>query len=349
MKHVPVWSRVIFLALLPFVVYSVWNYIETRRLQSRIDAIEQRGEPLELQQAAPDADELRAERLYRAAAALAAPPTAGLSIQDANRLMTSWRTGAWTPQALAVARAAVDANRDALALADQAAHLPFRVFTAGTSYNYRTSDLVTLSRLLEMRAAVSLAGGNADAALASFYSDAKLARAIEASFVPMAPFQPRFAGLSAAAAADIRATDRGPLASALADLDRDDRLKTTLIVARAMIVSGSAGITRRPLRYPPNPIVGHMAVGQLDAFADLIAAANVPWPRRIDDINAVGVWPMGVNSRNAATMTGLRNFTKLVAGQVKDIRCARLIVSAARLDLIDPFTGRRLEPSQCHL
>ena len=46
MRRIPMWSRVVFFVLLPFVIYSVWNYVEFRRLQSRhpqlVGALQQR-------------------------------------------------------------------------------------------------------------------------------------------------------------------------------------------------------------------------------------------------------------------------------------------------------------------
>ena len=39
------WSVVVFLLLTPFAVYSLCDYVEIRRLRSRIEAIAERGEP----------------------------------------------------------------------------------------------------------------------------------------------------------------------------------------------------------------------------------------------------------------------------------------------------------------
>jgi hypothetical protein len=158
-----------------------------------------------------------------------------------------------------------------------------------------------------------------------------------------------FRGLSTAVSASPGSGTRERLTRAFGDLDRDDRLKTVLITGRAIILSSGTpafvGLSRRTA----NPFVVHTLSRQLDAFSDLIAAADAPWPQRIERMNAVDRWPYGFASKSDGGSFGLRNFTKAVAVQVRDIRCARLIASPQPLTLVDPFSGRRLEPSQCHL
>src|SRR5262245_61593603 len=144
-KRFPMWARVVFVLLLPVVAYNIWEYVEGRRLEARLNAVEQRGEPtsvayLYLPQRAP-ADAAQADRLYRAASALATD-LRGQSIEARNRLSQAWREGRWSSEAIALARAVVGENREALDLADRAAGLPFQGLLAGTSYNYQTGDLL---------------------------------------------------------------------------------------------------------------------------------------------------------------------------------------------------------------
>lgn len=317
--RIPVWSRVAFLVLLPFAVYSVWDYIESRRLESRLAAIERLGQPLDIRTPVPVGDALQADRLYRAATALV--------------------TGSKD----------LEANKQALEFVDRAADLPFGGFMPGTSYNLQTSDLVRLARLLEYRSAVALDQHKADAALASFYSEARLVRAIEANPTAMGVGLARFSGLSAAISTSSDSGMREKLARAFSDLDRDDRPKTVLVRGRAAILSGGTptflGLSRRTA----NPMAAHILVQQLDAFASLIAVADTPWPARIDAMNAVDAWPYGFATKSPGGTTVLRNFTKSIAGQVQTIRCARLIASTAPVTLVDPFSGKPLERSQCHL
>lgn len=351
-RRLPTWSRIVLILLLPVLAYNVWENVEDRRLQRRLEAVRQRGEPMSLAHLYlppnASADAMQAERFYRAASALATEP-AGVSIEARNRVGQARRDGRWSPETLAMARTAVVANREALDLVDRAAALPFRGFSAGTSYNFRVGELWRLSRLCEWRAAVAVSDGNTEAALLSFVSDARLAHVLD--LTPMAypgSQPPTFSGLSA-----VDRTTPSPareaLSRALADIDRDDRLRSTLINSRAFMLSSSSPDSIGFGRAPANPLVARIAIHQLDAYAGLIAAADAPWPERIDAMNAVDLWPIGFALKNTGSSVALRNYTRSVAQQVRRIRCARLIVSTAPLTLIDPFTGKPLEVGSCHL
>jgi hypothetical protein len=331
--RVPIWSRVAFFVLVPFVVYSALDYIESRRLESRLNAIQQRGEPLQRPYPRLTGESRQAERLYRAAAAL--------WVADRQ----------WTPDTIEPVRKEVLANREALEFVDRAAVLPFVGFAPGTSYNYRAGDLMSLGRLLELRAAVELSERRFDAALASFYSEARLVRAIDSLQFGMESGMagksvPMFRGLSAAVSAAGPAPGREPLARAFAEVDLDDRLRTDFTSRRVSLLNSFvAGSTR----HPASPFVAYITVRQLDAYAELIAAADAPWPQRIEAVNAVGRWPVAFATGNAGEITVLRNHTKSIVEQVKRIRCARLIVSTQPLVLVDPFTGKPLEVGNCRL
>ena len=344
--RIPNWSRIAFFVLLPFALYMVWDYVETRRIASRVNAIERRKEPLIVQEQWPTGPAREAERLYRAAAALVVSP-GERPVIERNQLSAAAANDRWTPQTLALVRTSVDANREALDLVDRAAGLPFVGFLPGTSYNYLVSDLMMLRLALERRAALATHDGNGYAALSSFYSEARLARAIDSTRnserLLITPI-PLFAGLSAAVAAAPRSNVLESLAGAFADLDRDDRLRTSLLVSRAsMFTMASLG----PRRHAANPVLGHMIVIQFDTYEQLLTAAEKPWPQRIDAVNAVDKWPDLILFRSSSRV--LREFTKTVVDQVRRIRCARLIVSTTPLDLIDPLTGKRLEMLNCHL
>jgi hypothetical protein len=345
--RIPNWSRIAFFVLLPFALYVLWDYVETRRIASRLDAIERRKEPLVIQGPTPTGQAREAERLYRAAAALVVSP-GELPVIERNQLPAGANDDRWTPQTLALVRAYVDANREALELVDRAAGLPFIGFLPGTSYNYLVSDLVTLRRVLERRAALATHDGKGDAALSSFYSEARLAKAIDSTRnserLLITPI-PLFSGLSAAvAAAPPGSRVREALAGAFADLDREDRLRTSLLVSRAsMFTMASLG----PRRHAANPLLAHMMVSQFDTYDQLLTAAEKPWPQRIEAVNAVDKWPDLILFRSSGRV--LREFTKTVVDQVRRIRCARLIVSTTPIDLVDPLTGTRLEMLNCHL
>jgi hypothetical protein len=348
--RIPIWSRVAFLVLLPFVLYSAWGYIESRRLQSRVDVIQQRGEPLQRPYPRLTSENRQAERLYRAAAALQVAKEH--SIEARNNIERGWRENRWTPDTIALVRGEVLANREALEFVDRASALPFAGFAPGTAYNYRAGDLMNLGRLLELRAAVEIGEQRFDAALASFYSEARLVRAVDALQFGIdggmaGRSVPMFTGLSAAVSAVGRAAGRERLAQAFADVDVDDRLRADFMGRRVSLLNSF--VDGSLARYPANPFVAHITVRQLDAFAEIIAAAKAPWPQRIEAITAVGRWPLGFGSANAVESAALRSYTKSIAEQVQRIRCARLIASPQPLVLVDPFTGKPLEVGNCPL
>ena len=259
--------------------------------------------------------------------------------------MASWRAGRWTPDQIEVLRAILSRNREALGLLDRASSLPFVGFLGGTSYNYRVGDLMRLARLCEFRAAVASFDGDGDAALASFYADARLVRAIDLTPLAIGSVAvPLFSGFGAAIERTApSAAAREPLARALADIDRDDRHAQALLRYRSSILSD--GVSSQFYR---GPLMTHFLVTALDVSSTLLTAARQPWPARIEAMNAVGAWPLvGFASRSEGGKAVLRNYTRSIADQIRRIRCARLIVSPSPVNLIDPLTGQRLEGSAC--
>jgi len=104
----------------------------------------------------------------------------------------------------------------------------------------------------------------------------------------------------------------------------------------------------------PRPLSSHALVRALDEFETVLRASTEPWPKRIDAIKAVGTWPawpsVFIPNKERDRLTKvLDNFTTRTAEQVRIIRCGRLIISPTPLDLIDPFTGSRLDARTCRL
>jgi hypothetical protein len=100
---------------------------------------------------------------------------------------------------------------------------------AGTIFNYLTGNLMGVSRLCALRANIAALDGNADAAIASVYSDVKLSRAtsLVPSFAALAFVLKRTHPSRAALT---------KLADALAELDRDDAMQQQLIRLRAQML-----------------------------------------------------------------------------------------------------------------
>ena len=339
---------VLFIVLLPFLAYSIWDYAEATRLRGRFSAVIRSGAPLALPYHRPTGEAADAERYYRAAAALVLHGDSGASIAS-NGAWRSIRQGEWTPGVIALARAETDKNRDALEFVDRAAALPFDDFLVGSSYSYRAGDLLALARVCEFRAAAAAAGNDGDAALASLYSEARLARAFEStSTASWTVVAPAFTGLTFVlerTRPSAVAVDR--LAGALAALDRDDRLKEAFVRFRATMLNQ---VMTSPPSRQPGPLIAHLTVRSLDGFSALIAEADEPWTTRLAAVNAVGVWPQpNLFALGAAGRTRLESYTRAVGEQVRRIRCARLYVAGGNLDLVDPFSGKRLEVMSCQV
>src|SRR5687767_2412587 len=135
--------------VLAIVAFSVWDYVESRRIKADIDRIIGRGEPVnefELR-GVGEANRSPAAPFYTAAAALAAsePGVAQFSPWE--------RANAAAAEDLASARAWLDDPRQkhTFALLDMATQLDFRGFWPGTTYGYRDSHLWSLLHLARTR------------------------------------------------------------------------------------------------------------------------------------------------------------------------------------------------------
>jgi hypothetical protein len=347
-------SAVIFLLLVPFVMHAVWDYIEARRLRTRIDAIAARGEPLtfrETKVAHLTSGAAESERYYRASAALLSPVYEGIPSTTGYRIRTAERDGVWPPDLVAVIRDAVDRNADALALVDRAALLPFEGFSPGTSYNYQMSELLALVRLCDWRAVLRAAEGNLEGAVDSLYSEARLARALGSpphaatalvgSF-PAIPFVLERGRPSASA--------RKRLDDALAALDREDNLQQQFLLSRAMLIDEHLQGERRAARVawtsPVQTWRRHRVVQTLDDYEPVLRAAERPWPEPLQALPALADPNRTPRRYDRSFLAGS---AKMWARFAQVIRCARLRVSDGSLELLDPYTGRLLELVSCKL
>jgi len=354
MKARPVFlklSLAVFIVLLPFLAYQVWDVVEAARLRSRVERLKASGAPIVLAAPALGGAELAA-RYYQAAAALTANDSyTALSIEERNRVLEAVRNGvSWPPDVLRIAKLRVEQNREALEFVDRAAPLPFQGVRPGTTYDLMTMQFVQLAQACAFRAAVLASEGRDDAVADSLYSEVRLMRAVDsgssiAAWTTALPWLNNVAGILGRAKPSRGAVDR--VSAALEALDRDDRMKDAFIRLRASMLSQL--VMARPPSLQPGAFVTHLTVRSLDAFDRIIAAANQPWTTRVSAINAVGIWPQpDVFSLGSAGSKRLVDYTRAVAHVVQRIRCARLSLEP-QLGLIDPFTGARLEASSCHI
>jgi hypothetical protein len=338
-------SAIIFVLLLPAVAHAVWDYVEARRLRTRIDAIAARGEPLTMRPTKiveTSEGARKSASYYRAAVALAGGVYEEMPSTLSRRMMVAARAGAWPPDLIPVMRAQVDRYAEALAFADRAAALPFDGFDPdpGMRYDLSTGPLLTVAQLCEWRAIVRAMDGDGDGAAESLYSEARLARALP-RFLPSfrsLPFVLEHAPPSSAAGAR--------LAEALAPLDRDDRVKQQFIEARGYLLDDWRS-DRAAWSSPARTLRIHRLVRLLDKYEQLLRAAELPWPQPMDAVPALGLPP----SRQMTTIdrAGLQARVNFAMRTTKAIRCARLHVDGATLKLVDPFTGRFLTLADCKL
>jgi hypothetical protein len=177
----PALRRIAILALVvlvPMAAHRVWDHIELRRLVREIEEIRAKGEPVTLRdtagQSAPLGTEESRGALYYLAAGLVSPsigsyPIGGLLV------VHSWMAGATgRPPSLAGTvdelRTTAERARDALALADAGAALPFRGFPPGTEYSYRAQTLAQVSLAMSARTMSLSLDGDGDGAVESALS-----------------------------------------------------------------------------------------------------------------------------------------------------------------------------------
>jgi len=174
-------AAVLFILLIPVLIHSIWDYREVRHLDAAVALIAASGEPtsaaLRMDLAGAPAD---ADRYYRAAAALSSGrATKQLPNDVAVALGAAERDDVWPPQLVEALRSWVDAQTEAIQLADRAAALPFVGFAPGATSSYLAADLVTLLRALGYRAIVRAVSGDADGAAESLYAEIRMNRPLD--------------------------------------------------------------------------------------------------------------------------------------------------------------------------
>jgi len=360
------WSIVVFVLLVPFIVHAIWDYAESSRLANNIAAIRDNHEPISAyamdSRPRPLGGELAAaERFYGAAGVLARSDEDDFRWRLSKRIAGAERDGRWPDALVADMRHLVEARAEAFRLLDRATTLSFAGFAPGTSYNYRTGDLLGLANLASVRTRLLAVEGRSDASAQSLYSELRLARTLapvwRMSIVGGAI--PRLAMLIHEAAPGMEALSR--VESALAELDRDDLLKKHLLYERATLLDNMNSRARQPaLEWIVRPWLLQTINRRLELLAFQIEAANRPWPRKLDaakDMNALGdsMWKRADDGRG-----------DIIARALALIRCGRIVIAVSRyraderklpavledlvprylgVMLIDPFSGKPLRYS----
>jgi hypothetical protein len=355
------WSIVVFVLLVPFVVHAIWDYAESSRLAKNIAAIRDNHQPVSAYaiDSRPVGGELAAaQRLYGGAAVLARSDEDESRKQLFARMENAAREDRWPEDLLTDMRRRVSEREDAFHLLDRAAILAFAGFAPGTSYNYRTSDLLGLAGLAALRTRLFAVEGRGDTSAQSLYSELRVARTLEPIWRMGAATRAMssLATLINEAAPGMEALSR--VDSALAELDRDDLLKNHLLYERATLVDNMNSRARQPAaEWIVRPWLLQTINRRLELLAFQIEAANRPWPRKLDaakDMNSLGdpMWKRADDGRG-----------DIIARALALIRCGRIVMAVSRYrgderklpgvleDLvpryleampIDPFSGKPL-------
>jgi hypothetical protein len=280
------WSSVALIVLAPFAVHAIWGYIEARRLRATIEAIESKGEPTRRSTVLPSGDAARAERYYRAAAALAS--RFGSDLPPA--VLAAERSGDWSPDLVDHLRTILANYELALQLIGWAAPLPFE---GRDPAGYLGGDLMSAIRLGYFHAIQRTLDEDAEGAAAALYSAMRAGRYFEGD---LGQLMYSYWAVSAVRPALERTrpsqSSLALLAQAIAEVDRDDILRAQFLFLRVELLQGRPadpwfiGRRARPILMVNRPLRTHRVVSQLEALERLLQAASGPWPERIDAIVA---------------------------------------------------------------
>src|SRR3954467_11474465 len=172
-----------FAVLLPLAAYSVWDYVEVRRLVREIEAIRAKGEPVSEREAVPGNQSVPSAKhgaasYYLAGAMLALGTSPWRAVTQMRESLAAPAPDREALRQLAgPVRELVQTSGDALRLADSAAELPFDGFPAGTEFSYRTAGVSVLSELITARTLSLSQSGDASAAVESVISGLQIRRA----------------------------------------------------------------------------------------------------------------------------------------------------------------------------
>lgn len=368
------WSFVALVVMTPFTIHAMWGFIEARRLQSAIAAIEAKGEPTRRLTPMPSGDAWRAERYYRAAAALLSRYTNDLP----PALGAASRTGNLSPELARTLRTYLEDYRTALQLMDWAAPLPFEGFFDGFGavYGLITGDMIGAVRLSYLQAMLHAADGDADAAGAAMYaairggrySDRDIELYLYSSWAVTTM-------KSVLERTRLTAPSLPRIAEALAEADRDDILRAQFLALRVELLRRRSadpwfiGPPGQPIFAMNRPLRTHRVVAQLVAIDRLLQAASTPWPDRIDAIANTDATALSALSGMAfgpatAERSSLEADVNTTVRSLAVHRAMRIVIAVERyrrdhseqmppdvealvpayLDSvpIDPFTGRPL-------
>jgi hypothetical protein len=296
----------IVLMLLPVAAFVVWGRIESARVSGALDALEARGEPLDVNrlEPAPATDEQRqASRFYAEAGRLAYPAhrtpfnVAGKTIEELCALPAG---DPGRVERLAAMRRLEDPYAPALAVLDRATALDANGWDGRDRAQQwietmRSRYLATVNAL---RVARYACGGEGEAAAAALLGTLRLGRVLSSSLSPplSMPTAHGLQSMLTLTAPSERALER--LQDAYTAAADDRTLERWLLYSRARWLSvmlpgelsdvpeGYYDRRISPLEAVANslirPLRDHALVAELGEYAEAIEAAKQPWPASLD-------------------------------------------------------------------
>ena len=300
------------IVLLPVAAHSLWDYIELRRVIREIKDIQARNEPVTERQAGRgfrtlQPDEERSARSYLAAAILASPVrpdarrvTAPLAAHLAGHTPPKFDYGG-------IARTiagTMDAAAEPLRLAREANALPFKAFNPGSSYSYRTSELLRLLDLQSLYSTHLSLTGSGDAAVDAVVQTLTSRRMLQDE--PGLVNWPHTLGFdvscllsfSTASADGIRRLEEVLIQRVRAeDVRSQTLLDRAVYIERAFfslyggtsaapadsVTGGRLNLGTRIMR----PWIGRVLVDAIRDFNRLVDAAGLPWPEKGRRMSAI--------------------------------------------------------------
>jgi hypothetical protein len=246
-------SIFVFAMLLPFAIYTAWDYVEVSRLNRRVAQLASRDTAtVVLKPSSPG------WHFFRGAMALA----------DSN--MTS------------------PMNAEALRLLDRAVAMHFEGFPPGFSYNYFSGDLMTLSRVAATRTRNLVTSGDGAAASEALRAELRLQQPTADSMSMWFSLAVSSVNLVINRFRLDSAT-LARLEDDLAALDDDGKLARSFAAWRTSLLETRVP----PMRFPgsgPPPWQLHQTNERIDIATEQIAASHLPWPARLDALGVPVTW-----------------------------------------------------------
>ena len=308
--------------LAPFLAFWAWSSIEAVRLDHALDALEARGEPLDPAelQPKPTSDEQRqASHYYRQAANLVADLLPRW-LNEAGRIIEDFCTTAdpVTRQGReASLKSLEDRYRQALDRLDRATALDANGWDARdrpARFSIEENLPYELAGVNAVRIARLACSGSGEAAANALRATLRLQRILFPVYV--ARLQTTYGLQSVLRNPDIRPTTLEVLQREYERLDDEHAMQKALLYQRAEWLSfavpcafsdpPSGYATQRMTPFEAialrlsRPARDHATVRELREFDEVLSAAAVAWPRKLDEAERVGQEYPRPNSRGSA-------------------------------------------------